>query len=68
MRALSATALPARSLSRWAIVVVIALLTIWTLGLSHVIQLPLALVWILPFTCIIIGAFAVLWEGGAFDG
>ena len=60
--------LPFRTVTRWAIAGVIVLLTIWALGMSHVIQLPLALVWILPFTCILIGALAVLWEGGLFDG
>lgn len=45
---------------------VVILAIIWTLGMSGVIHLPLALVWILPFTCLIIGAVVILWEGGAF--
>ena len=62
------TPLPFRTFTRWAIVVVAGLLTTWTLGMSNVIQLPLALVWILPFLSIVIGAISILWEGGLFDG
>lgn len=47
--------------------IIVLLAVIWTLGMSGVIHLPLPLVWILPFTCLIIGAIAVLWAGGAFE-
>jgi hypothetical protein len=59
---------PVRAPTLLAIVAVALLLTIWILGMSHVIQLPLALVWIIPFLVIVAGAFAVLYEGGLFDG
>jgi hypothetical protein len=48
--------------------VVVFLLAVWILGMGGVIHLPLALVWILPFTCLVIGAITVLWTYGAFDG
>jgi hypothetical protein len=63
----NATTLPSRTLGFWILVVVL-LLTLWILGMSGVIHLSLALVWILPFTCIVIGAVAVLWAGGVFSG
>ena len=55
-----------RTLGRWTLAVVVILLAVWILGMSRVIHLPLALVWIIPFTCLVIGAVVVLWEGGAF--
>lgn len=63
----NARTVPSSTVGRWMIAVIVLLLVIWTLGMSGVIQLPLALVWIIPFICIVIGAFAVLWAGGAFD-
>lgn len=55
---------PVRSLS---LLVAIILLLVWLLALMHVITVPLALVWILPFAVIVLGAGAILWQGGAFD-
>lgn len=60
------TTIPSRTVRAVAVAVIIVLAVIWTLGMSGVIHLPLALVWILPFTCLIIGAIVILWEGGAF--
>ena len=53
---------------RWMAVLVIVLLGVWTLGMMGVIQLPLPLVLILPLTCIVIGALALIWETDAVDG
>lgn len=50
-----------------AVAIAIVLAIIWTLGMSGVIHLPLALVWVLPFTCLIIGASVIMWDSGAFD-
>ena len=63
----NATTIPSRTVRALAIAIVIILAIIWTLGMSGVIHLPLALVWILPFFCLIIGALVILWEAGAFD-
>ena len=63
----NATTLRSRTLGRWTLAVVVILLAVWILGMSGIIHLPLALVWILPFTCLVIGAVAVFWEGGAFS-
>ena len=57
-----------RGLTMRALTIVVIILAItWTLGMSGAIHLPLALVWILPFTCLIIGALVILWDGGAFN-
>jgi hypothetical protein len=53
---------------RWMAAVVIVLLAVWTLGMMGIIHLPLPLVLILPLTCVIIGAIAILWEADAVDG
>jgi hypothetical protein len=63
----NAKAVPATTVGRWMIAVVVALAVIWILGMAGVIHLALPLVWILPFTCIALVALAILWEGGLFD-
>jgi type IV secretory pathway VirB2 component (pilin) len=63
----NATTIPSPTMRTLAVAIVIILGIIWTLGMGGVIHLSLALVWIIPFTCLIIGAMVILWEGGAFD-
>ncbi|HLJ67198.1 MAG TPA: hypothetical protein VKX16_07540 [Chloroflexota bacterium] len=61
------TTIPSLTARGLAIAGIVTLAVIWILGMSGVIQLPLALVWILPFICLVAGALIILWEGGAFD-
>jgi hypothetical protein len=63
----NARTVPSTAIGRWVIAVIVLLLVIWILGLVGVIHLALPLVWILPFTCLVLGAIAILWAGGAFD-
>ena len=67
MRVNRANAADPRTVMAVAAGVVILLAAIWAMAMGHLISLPLPLVWIIPLSCILIVAIAVLWAAGMFD-